>query len=179
MSSFKPNNTNATNASNTNTNHFLSGSVNKPIRRPAEAAPNSFSSLRSFISPPPGDTTSPSLVNPNPPPPSTAAAATTPYDKNVDFPTLTPTKVASSPSPVVLSYRTAVMTSTTVQQAQQARIQKEIEQELKAKEKAYEQIRRDAARSRDVANALAAAASYDISDISESVIGCDASIGGV
>ena len=71
------------------------------------------------------------------------------------------------------------MTSTTVQQAQQARIQKEIEQELKAKEKAYEQIRRDAARSRDVANALAAAASYDISDISESVIGCDASIGGV
>lgn len=167
MSSFKPNIT------NTNTNHFLSGGVNKPIHRPAAAAaaaPNSFRSLRSFVSPPPGDVT---------PPPSAAATATTPYDKNVDFPSLTPTRAASSPSPVALSYRTAVMTSTTVQQAQQARIQKEFEEELKAKEKAYEQIRRDAARSRDVATALAAAASYDISDISESIIGCDASIGGV
>jgi hypothetical protein len=56
-----------------------------------------------------------------------------------------------------------------VQRAQQARIQKEIEHELQTKEKAYEQLRRDAARSRDVATALAAAANYDISDISESV----------
>jgi hypothetical protein len=65
------------------------------------------------------------------------------------------------------------MTSTALQQAQQARIQKEIENELKMKEEAYEQLRRDAARSRDVATALAAAANYDISDITESVAGCD------
>lgn len=149
---------------NANANRFLSGCA-KPNRQtfaPAASAPNAFSSLRSFISPISGEI---------PPPQSEPTAI--PYNKNVDFPVLTTaTKAsASSSSSTALSYRTAVMTSTALQQTQQTRIQKEIEQELKAKEKAYDQLRRDAARSRDVETALTAAASYDISDISESVIG--------
>ena len=168
--SFKPfSNPNANANANANANRFLSGGA-KPNRQttfaPAAtpAAPNAFSSLRSFISPISGEI-----------PPPQAEPTAVPYDKNVDFPILTTTTKASasssSSSSTSLSYRTAVMTSTAQQQAQQARIQKEIEKEHKAKEKAYDQLRRDAARSHDVKTALTAAASYDISDISESVIG--------
>ena len=158
---------------NANTNHFLSGGANKPNRQlfasaSTAAAPNSFSTLKSFIySPDEPTSSSSSLVILHP----QIDSVTTPYDKNVDFPTLAPTKAAASASASAFSYRTAVMTSTALQQAQQARIQKEMEQELNAKEKVHDQLRRDAARSRDVDTALAAAASYDISDISESVVG--------
>lgn len=163
--SFKPFSTPNANA-NANANRFLSGG-SKPNRQTTfalvatPAAPNAFSSLRSFISPISGEI-----------PPPQAEPTAVPYDKNVDFPILTTTTRASaSSSSTSLSYRTAVMTSTAQQQAQQARIQKEIENEHKAKEKAYDQLRRDAVRSHDVKTALTAAANYDISDISESVIG--------
>jgi hypothetical protein len=194
--SFKPHSNPNANA-NAITNRFLSGGAKSnrqsfapaaltggdehPLqpRRASAAAPappNAFSSLRSFISPISGEI---------PPPQSEpTATATSSYNKNVDFPILTTTTRASasssssssSSSSAAFSYRTAVMTSSTaLQQAEQARIQKEIEYELTAKEKAYEQIQRDTARSRDVATALAAAANYDIYGISESAVGCDAS----
>ncbi len=205
MSSF--NNSN----SNKNTkNQFLSGrssnaSANNYTHRPMFSSDasvhargtslNAFSSLKSFnssIPPQPLETTAAATA-------ATAATAsastsiqgTIPYNKNVDFPSLTPARTPARVAKVAASsietgygtgygtgsealcYRTAVITSTAAQRAQQDRIRKEIENELKMKEETYEQLRRDAARSRDVATALAAAANYDISDISESV---DASV---
>jgi hypothetical protein len=167
------------NANANNSNRFLSGaSANKqPFASHRSAtgatsatAANTFSSLNSFIS----------SSHEQPQPPAQTTAPTTQYDKNADFPALPSAKVApaiaaglsSSVSSVVaapLSYRRAVVAMDAHQQAEQARIQKEMKRELEAKELAYEELRRDTARSRDVATALAAAANYDISDISESI----------
>jgi hypothetical protein len=172
-----------------NSNRFLSGAaVNKqqpfaPHRSATGAtAANTFSSLNSFIS-------SSHELPPEKPQPPAQSAAPTPYDKNADFPALPSAKtvatatatatVATATATVAtatvatataaLSYRCAVAAMDKRQEAEQARIQKEMKRELEAKELAYEELRRDTARSRDVATALAVAANYDISDISESI----------
>ena len=157
-----------------NSNRFLSGAaVNKqqpfaPHRSATGAtAANTFSSLNSFIS-------SSHELPPEQPQPPAQTAAPTPYDKNADFPALPSAKTvatatATATTAAALSYRCAVAAMDKRQEAEQARLQKEMKRELEAKELAYEELRRDTARSRDVATALAAAANYDISDISESI----------
>lgn len=161
------------NANANNSNRFLSGAaVNKqqpfaPHRSATGAtAANTFSSLNSFIS-------SSHELPPEKPQPPAQSAAPTPYDKNADFPALPSAKTVATATATVataaLSYRCAVAAMDKRQEAEQARIQKEMKRELEAKELAYEELRRDTARSRDVATALAAAANYDISDISESI----------
>ena len=163
------------NANANNSNRFLSGAaVNKqqpfaPHRSATGAtAANTFSSLNSFIS-------SSHELPPEQPQPPAQTTAPTPYDKNADFPALPCAKTVATATATVatataaLSYRCAVAAMDKRQEAEQARIQKEMKRELEAKELAYEELRRDTARSRDVATALAAAANYDISDISESI----------
>ena len=164
------------NANANNSNRFLSGAaVNKqqpfaPHRSATGATTaNTFSSLNSFIS-------SSHELPPEKPQPPAQTTAPTPYDKNADFPALpsaktvaTATATAATTTAAALSYRCAVAAMDKRQEAEQARLQKEMKRELEAKELAYEELRRDTARSRDVATALAAAANYDISDISESI----------
>jgi hypothetical protein len=155
-----------------NSNRFLSGAAaNKqpfaPHRSATSAtATNTFSSLNSFIS-------SSHELPPEQPQPPAQTAAPTPYDKNADFPALPSAKTVATATATAataaLSYRCAVAAMDKRQEAEQARLQKEMKRELEAKELAYEELRRDTARSRDVATALAAAANYDISDISESI----------
>ena len=129
---------------------------------------NTFCCCNSFIS-------SSHNIPQAPSQPPSQQPSTTPYDRNADFPALPSANTASSTSSTssTLSYRCVVVASAAMdkrQQAEQARIQKELKRELEARELAYEQLRRDTARSRDVATALAAAANYDISDISDSIV---------
>ena len=157
--------------SNSNANHFLSGGADNKRTfahgagagaGAGAAGSNAFSSLKSFISP----FSSEEVQVPH------VVTVQAPYDKNVDFPALPSVKAAPAPAAVAapLSYRRAVVAMDAQQQAAQERIQKEMKRELEAKELVYEQLRRDTARSRDVATALVAAANYDISDISESIV---------
>jgi hypothetical protein len=123
--------------------------------------------LKSFIS-------SSHELPPEQPQPPAQSAAPTPYDKNADFPALPSAKTvatatATATATAALSYRCAVAAMDKRQEAEQARLQKEMKRELEAKELAYEELRRNTTRSRNVATALAAAANYDISDISESI----------
>jgi hypothetical protein len=130
---------------------------------------NTFGCLNSFISSSHNLPQAPSQSQSQQP-------STTPYDKNADFPALpsaTITSTSSTSSTPSISYRCVVVASAAMdarQQAEQARIQNELKKELEARELAYEKLRRDTARSRDVATALAAAANYDISDISDSIV---------
>ena len=161
---------------NSNANHFLSGGADNKRTfahgagagaGAGAAGSNAFSSLKSFISP----FSSEEVQVPH------VVTVQAPYDKNVDFPALPSVKAAPAPAAGLcssvaapLSYRRAVVAMDAQQQTAQDRIQKEMKRELEAKELVYEQLRRDTARSRDVATALVAAANYDISDISESIV---------
>lgn len=167
----------------TNTNRFLNGAATAATKQTfahrstggagdgaTNITANTFGCLNSFIS-------SSHNLPQAPSQPQSQQPSTTPYDKNADFPALpsatnTSTSSTSSTSST-LSYRCVVVASATMdarQQAEQARIQKELKKKLEARELAYEQLRRDTARSRDVETALAAAANYDISDISDSIV---------